>query len=140
MRQKELIILANLPLHFLQAAVRLYGEVAPAVLRNYTGDAQNDSKAELSVKWQEFTLNYVITPGAIDLQQKLAEIRDTLRSGQETLLTHEGELALVKLIAGFANELCLLAEQHASSSNPYASFIADEFMFDFQRVAAATAH
>ena len=79
--------------------MRLYGEVAPAVLRNYTGDAQNDSKAELSVKWQEFTLNYVITPGAIDLQQKLAEIRDTLRSGQETLLTHEGELALVKLIA-----------------------------------------
>ena len=136
LRGKDLAILARLPMQFLEVAARFYAEVAPALLDNATGPDRIEVVA--CIQLQEFLLNYVITPAAIDAHQKLARIMDNIRPGNAAFVTHEEQLSIVEQVAGFAQALCKLAKQHGPGSNPYAGLVAEEFTAGHQRVARAT--
>ena len=129
----DLTTLARLPMQFLDAAVRLYAEVAPALLASASGDDQRHTEVELLVKLQEFILNYVITPKIIDAHQALTR---TLREIESCV--SEGNAAQVVCIAqdvaAFSSALCKLSAQHAPSTNAYAALTADEFTADIQRI------
>lgn len=129
---KELHTLARLPMQFLEVASRLYAEVAPAIVPGAKPGDRGDAIA--MIKLQEFLLNYVITPAVIDAHKALdCTLQDTFQSEQSEV-SHDAQLSIVKQVAGFAAALCKLADEYAPDSNPYAGLVADEFTAGCEKV------
>ena len=129
----DVIVLAQLSLRLLEAAVRLYAEVAPALVGSVI--VGNKGEVENRLKLQEFTLNYIIMPMVIDLHRGFVLRSVDLGTGRECEGEAEKLIPLIKQVAVFADVLCKLSEQYAPGSNPYAALVADEFTAAHQRVA-----
>lgn len=132
LKADDVIMLAQLSLRLLETAARLYAEVAPALVGSVI--VGNRGEVEARLKLQEFTLNYVIMPMVIDLHRGFVWRSVDLGTGRECEGEAEKLVPLIQQVAGFADMLCKLSEQHAPGSNPYAALVGDEFTAGHQRI------